>query len=192
MKKNILIIDGHPRKNSFSDSWSTSYYEGASKKFNVTKISLRDLNFNPNLKNGYKVIQELEPDLIFAQKEMSQADHIVIVTPIWWAGPPALLKGFFDRVMLPGYAFKYRPNSSLWDKLFKGKSGHLIITSDGPSWWLQWLRGDSAIKMIKIGVLDFIGVKPVKVTRYGEINSTANEKIIKYLKEGYKMGEKGI
>lgn len=192
MKKNILIIDGHPREKSFSDSWAHSYYQGAEKNFNVTRIALRDLSFNPNLENGYKVIQPLEGDLLMAQEKMSEAHHIVIITPIWWAGPPALLKGFFDRVMLPGYAFKYRPNSSLWDKLFLGKTGHLIVTSDGPSWWLQWLRGDSAIKMIKIGVLDFIGVKPVKVTRYGEMNSTSEDKIIKYLEDARKMGEKGL
>ncbi|MEA9356068.1 NAD(P)H-dependent oxidoreductase [Bacteriovorax sp. PP10] len=192
MKKNILIIDGHPRNKSFSDSWASSYHQGAARNFNVTRISLRDLKFNPNLENGYKIVMPLEKDLIQAQEQMMSADHIVIITPIWWAGPPALLKGFFDRVMLPGFAFKYRPNSIYWDKLFQGKSGHLVVTSDGPSWWTQWLRGDSAVKMIKLGVLDFIGVKPVKVTRYGDMKSTSNDKIIKYLKAAYVMGEKGF
>lgn len=192
MKKNILIIDGHPREQSFSNSWANSYQQGASKNFNVTRLSLRDLDFELNLKNGYKVIQPLEPDLTRAQECLAAANHIIIITPIWWAGPPALLKGFFDRVMLPGFAFKYRSNSNLWEKLLHGKSGHLIVTSDGPSWWMQWLRGDSAVKMIKLGILDFIGVKPVKITRYGDIKSTPSNKIVKHLKSAYLMGEKGL
>lgn len=191
MKKNILIIDGHPRQKSFSDSWASSYQRGAEKNFNVTRLSLRELDFNPNLMNGYKVIQPLEKDLLNAQKQLLAADHIVIVTPIWWAGPPALLKGFFDRVMLPGFAFKYRQNSSLWDKLFAGKTGHLVVTSDGPSWWLQWLRGDSAVKMIKIGVMDFIGIKPVKVTRMGVLNTKTHDEIVKLLKKAEDAGARG-
>lgn len=192
MKKNILIIDGHPRQTSFSDSWASSYQRGAEKHFNVSRLSLRELDFNPNLMNGYKVIQPLEKDLQIAQEQLLAANHIVIITPIWWAGPPALLKGFFDRVMLPGFAFKYRKNSSLWDKLFAGKTGHLVVTSDGPSWWLQWLRGDSAVKMIKIGVMDFIGIKPVKVTRMGALNTKTHDEIVKFLKKAEDAGLKGL
>lgn len=95
MKKNILIIDGHPRAKSFSDSWAHSYFQGAEKNFNVARIAIRDLNFNPNLENGYKVIQPLEADLIDAQLKMSEAHHIVIITPIWWAGPPRITQRFF-------------------------------------------------------------------------------------------------
>lgn len=192
MKKNILIINGHPRQKSFSHSWASSYQRGAEKNFNVTILSLGDLKFNPILMNGYKEIQPLEDDLLYAQQQLMAADHVVIITPIWWAGPPALLKGFFDRVMLPGFAFKYRKNSSLWDKLLAGKTGHLIVTSDGPTWWLQWLRGDSAVKMIKLGVMDFVGIKPVKVTRIGALNTKTHNEIVELLKKAEKTGVSGL
>lgn len=45
---------------------------------------------------------ELEEDLVKAQELIRWADHLVFVYPIWWGTMPAVLKGFFDRVFLPG------------------------------------------------------------------------------------------
>ncbi len=43
---------------------------------------------------------------------------------------PALMKGFFDRIFLPGFAFKYREGKALPDKLLKGRTAHLLVTMD--------------------------------------------------------------
>lgn len=74
----------------------------------VRMITLNELAFNMNLEGGYRNKLPLEPDLLEAQEAIKWAEHLVWVFPIWWGGPPALLKGFVDRIFMPGYAFKYQ------------------------------------------------------------------------------------
>lgn len=166
----ILIIDGHPYEKSFCQAIAEHYLQGAKQAGHEVKLlSLRDLKFDPILRAGYKVIQPLEPDLLQAQQDLTWADHIVMITPIWWGGPTALLKGFLDRTFLPGFAFRYRTDSVWWDKFMVGKSGHVIVTSDAPAWYMRFVRGDSTVKLIRESTMDFVGIKPVRVTRIGNI-----------------------
>lgn len=166
----ILIIDGHPFEHSFCCGLANQYQIAASTAgHDVTLFSLREKSFDPILRTGYKQAQELEPDLQQAQALIRECQHIVFVTPIWWGGPPALLKGFMDRTFLPGFAFKYRTKSMLWDKYLTGRSGRLIVTSDAPSWWMRFMRGDSTVRLIRDSTLGFVGISPVKVTRIGKV-----------------------
>jgi len=114
MKVNILVILGHPDTNSFCGSLTKAYIDSAKASGSeVRELQLGKLEFDPILWNGYNKIQELEPDLAKAQELILWSNHIVFVYPNWWGAMPALMKGFFDRVFLPGFAFKYRENSQL-------------------------------------------------------------------------------
>lgn len=65
--KNILIINGHPNKNSFNTALANAYKTGAStREVTIQEIHIAALNFNPNLEFGYTKRMELEPDLINA------------------------------------------------------------------------------------------------------------------------------
>lgn len=133
---NVLIINGHPDKESFNNALSESYYNGA--KLSTTQvevINLRDLEFNPNLQYGYRYRTELEPDLEVAIEKIKNANHLVWVFPIWWGGMPAILKGFIDRTFLPGITFEIEEGKLRPNKLLKGKTLRLIITSDSPRWY---------------------------------------------------------
>jgi len=180
--KKVLIIDGHPDPESFSAAIAKELTAKSLALAESTKLlSLRDLQFDPILRHGYRIIQALEPDLLKAQELLKESDHIIVITPIWWGGPTALLKGFLDRVMLPGFAFKYRKNSAWWDKYLIQKTGHLIVSSDAPAWWMRWLRGDSTVKMLVASTLNFVGIAPVRVTRLGNIrwlNEDQRKKIL--------------
>lgn len=158
----------------------------------VRLIHLSKLKFDPILHKGYLEIQELEEDLKLAQKDILWAQHLVFVYPIWWGSVPALLKGFLDRVLLPGFAFKYKKDSPWWDRLFKGRTGRLIITTDAPWWWNKFAYGDPAVRMMKKAVLEFCGVKSVKVTQFDEIKNRSREVVERYLSKAYKLGQRGI
>ena len=65
--KKILIINGHPNKDSFNFGIAKAYQDGALQSgAEVKEIVIADLNFNPNLQFGYQKRMELEPDLVKA------------------------------------------------------------------------------------------------------------------------------
>lgn len=188
--KKILIILGHPNKESFGGSLANSYKEGALKSgAEVKELILADLEFDPILHRGYKEIQALEPDLVHAQELITWAEHLVFVYPLWWATMPALLKGFLDRAFLPGFAFKYRKDSPFWDKYLTGKSARMIVTMDAPTWYNYWINGNAGPKAMKKATLEFSGIKPVKVTTIGSVKEMKTEQIKTWLAKVEKIGE---
>lgn len=171
--KKILVINGHPNKESFNFGIAESYKKGAiASGAEIKEIIIAKLNFNPNLQFGYQKITELEPDLLEAWEKIIWADHLVWVHPVWWGGLPAITKGFIDRVFLPGKAFKYRENSVWWDKLLKGKTAHIITTLDQPGIYYRLMFGRPSVNQLKRSVLQFCGITPVQVTYIGIIKTS--------------------
>src|SRR5688572_23769632 len=115
--RKIVLINGHPNPASLNFALAAAYKNGAEGAGNeVKEIVIADLQFEPNLRYGYQKRMDLEADLLEAWEKILWADHLVWVHPVWWGGMPALMKGFIDRLFLPGMAFRYRPNSVWWDK----------------------------------------------------------------------------
>lgn len=181
--KNIVVINGHPSKDSFCAAIASAYIDGASETGNkIEVINISELNFNPILENGYQKRTELEPDLLVAWEKIKGANHIVIVMPVWWGGMPAGLKGFFDRLFLPGMAFQYKENSVWWDKLLVGKTAHIIATMDTPTWYYKIFYKNAGISQLKRNILQFCGIKPVKTTMISPIKNSTDEFRLKWLK----------
>lgn len=187
--KKILIINGHPDKESLCFALAESYKKGADTNGDQCQlVHLVDLKFNLILNYGYRVVSELEPDLLKIQQDILQADHLVFVYPNWWATFPALLKGFFDRVFLPNFAFKYHEKGPFWDKLLKGKTARLIVTMDTPKWYYWLVNRSAGHNAIKIGILEFSGIKPVKITAFAPVKSSDNAKRKNWLDEVETLG----
>ena len=174
--KKILVINGHPTKNSFCDALCKAYTSAASSQGNdLVLLNLYELEFTINFKNGYSKKEDSEKDILFAQEKIKWADHIVIVHPVWWGSVPALLKGFFDSTLLPGFAFKYRKEGVFWDKLLSGRTGRIIYTTDTPVWIYNLFFGAPSVNQVKKRTLQFCGINKVKVTGIGPIRkSTQN------------------
>jgi NAD(P)H dehydrogenase (quinone) len=180
--KKILIINAHPNADSFNFALFEAYKKGAiAAGAEVKEIIIKDLKFNPNLQFGYQKRTELEPDLLEAWDKIQWANHLVWIHPVWWGGLPAISKGFVDRLFLPGFAFKYKDNSVWWDKLLAGKTAHIITTLDQPSWYYRLAFGRPSVNQLKKSILEFCGVKPVKVTYVGPIRNSELSTRNKYL-----------
>ena len=191
--KNILIINGHPDKESLCFSIAESYQKGAMSSGAKCKlVHLIDLKFNPVLLHGYRERTELEPDLLLIQQDILEADHLVFVYPTWWGTYPALLKGLIDRVFLPQFAFKYRDNSLLWDKLLKGKSARLIVTMDTPTWYYSLIYRSPGHHSMKKTILEFCGIKPVKILTFGPVKTADENKRKYWLALTEKLGKKQL
>ncbi len=189
--KKILIINGHPDKESLGHELAKRYQKGAEDSGAEVKfVNLIDLDFAPVLKHGYHKRTELEPDLLQIQQDIKEADHLVFVYPTWWGTYPALLKGFIDRVFLPKFAFKYRENSLLWDKLLTNKSARLIVTMDTPNWYYNWIYGKPGHNSFKKCILEFCGIKPVRISSFGPVKSSDEKIRAKWLEKAEKFGKK--
>lgn len=187
--KKILVIQGHPRSESLCSSLAREYAAAAQQGGSqVDLLDLPQLKFDPILREGYKAEQALEPDLVKAQQLIRAADHLMFIFPSWWASMPALLKGFLDRVFLPGFAFKYRKNSPLPEKLLKGKTARIFITMDAPGWYYRWFNRAPGLRLLKFGTLEFCGVKPVKYNLFGPVRGAPEKLLQKFINEARRIG----
>lgn len=177
MSKKIVVILGHPDSDSFCASLAEEYVQSAEHAGNeVQYFKLGEIEFDPVLRFGYKQRQNLEPGLEAIKNAILWSNHLVFVYPVWWGSVPALLKGMFDRVFLPGFAFKYRDNSQFWDKLLAGRSAHAIATMDTPPWYFRWVYSRPAHNQMRKTILEFTGIKPVKITSFGPVRYASESK----------------
>ncbi|HMO49655.1 MAG TPA: NAD(P)H-dependent oxidoreductase [Kiritimatiellia bacterium] len=189
MKKNVMVIIGHPRRDSLCDALAEAYGRGAAEAgHTVTHLRLGALNFDPVLHAGYTREQPLEPDLLKAQEHIRNADHLVFVFPVWWGGLPALLKGFIDRVLLPGFAFKYHKNSPWWDRLLTGRSAELWMTMDAPAWYYRWVVRRPAYHQMKTAILGFCGITLTRTVAMGPVKGSTEARREKWLNHAYRKG----
>ncbi|QQE78849.1 NAD(P)H-dependent oxidoreductase [Alicyclobacillus sp. SO9] len=88
------------------------------------------------------------------------ADHLIFIYPVWWYGAPAVLKGFFDRVLAAGFAYEYK---GLPPKgLLRGKSAWVMYTIDSPWWYVKFWRSSAEWEAIGPATLKVCGLHPVK------------------------------
>lgn len=190
MKKKILIINGHPDKESYCFAIAKAYKKGVlDSDAELKEIVISHLKFNPNLEFGYRKRTTLEPDLLEAQEKIKWANHLVWIYPVWWGSYPAIMKGFLDRVFLPGFAFQKRENSVWWDKLLTNKTARVISTLDQPAWYYRWINKQPSHIAIKKLTLNFIGIKKVKFTTIGPLRLSKESYRKNWLTKIEKLGQ---
>lgn len=172
----ILLLDGHPDRDRLSSHLLDLYRAALPAEAEVETVALRDIEFTPVLRYGYARRIEWEPGLRDLAAKLDACDHLVVAFPMWWGAEPAELKGLLDRLFLPGFAFGYRDDSALWDKLMQGRSADVIATMDTPPIFLRLMYSNALVKRWKRQVLGFCGFKPVRVLACGPIKDGAWEK----------------
>jgi NAD(P)H dehydrogenase (quinone) len=107
---NVLLILAHPDPGSFNHAIAAAC--AAAIEANGHRVTAHDLyreGFDPVLPAGEIPRRaELPPEIRRHCEDLAQADGIVIVHPNWWGQPPAILKGWVDRVVRPGVAYEFR------------------------------------------------------------------------------------
>lgn len=169
---NVLVVDGHPDRGEGGNTRLLTglldhYVQNLPSGTTILRINIRDLAFSPDLQRGYTAEQPWEPDLVRSAQAILNCDHLVIGFPLWWGAEPAMLKGWIDRLLLPGFAFRYHRADDFWDRLLVGRSADLIMTMDTPPWYLRLVYGDAVTRRWRGQMLGFCGVKPIRVFRLG-------------------------
>ncbi len=180
---------GNPDTDTMSGYFAGVYRDAATKAgHEVRYTNLIDLKFDPLLHKGYKVIQELEPDLVKVQEDIKWADHFVVIYPIWWSGMPSLLKALFERMWLPHFAFSFHKNNMGWDKLLKRKTSRIITLSKTNPYLIRFMFGDFT-NALKSAILQFSGFK-VCVTSIGGSEIMSDSKKAQWTKVIAKLATK--
>ncbi len=190
MSKKILVLLGHPDHETFSGTVADRYQAAAQDAgHEVRRKNIGQLQFDPILHKGYKEIQHLEPDLVALQEDFNWADHILIVYPNWWVTMPAILKGLFDRMWLPGFAFNFDKTTKQLIQRLKGKTARVIIISGTHSPFQTWWKFGDYYNEIQEGILGFAGIK-TSVKTIGpceKVDDTCRER---WMKDVEKLGRK--
>ena len=189
-KKKIFVLLGHPDKDSLNCTLADEYGRGAEAAgHEVRRMNLGDLKFDPVLHYGYRLTQELEPDLLAFQENVRWCEHFVIFYPSWWSTMPAILKGLIDRTWLPGFAYQFTHGGNLWKRLLRDRSATMFITSDTAPLIQRVVFGDTTNELRK-GILWFAGFSPIRVYKFGYLKHFGIWRRERMKRKVYNLGRK--
>ena len=174
-----LLILAHPRRDSLCGALFDAYAAGARQAgVECRELILSELKFDPDVHTASPEQQPLEPDLVRAQLDIDWADHLVFVFPTWWGTFPALLKGFLDRVMTPGFAFRH-VTPDKWDKLLAGRTADLITTMDTPPLIYRFVYRAPGCQALARATLGYCGLRTARIEAFGPVvtSSTAQRSL---------------
>lgn len=187
MAKRLTIIQGHPDSaaSHLCHGLADAYAEGAkSTGAEVDRIEVSQLTF-PLLKSADEFSHGIEgtpAELVPAQKAVQASDHITIIYPLWLGTMPAVLKGFLEQVLRPGVALGYS-DGGYPKPLLKGKSARVIVTMAMPAPAYRWYFGAHSLKSLERSILGFCGVKPIRSSLFGGVESASPETRAQWLEK---------
>lgn len=197
--KKALVVLAHQERTSFSYAMMEAAVEALKKKGWVVTVSdLYAMKFNPlvsrdditgsprdpeNFKypaessHAYKE-GRLSKDIVEEQKKLADADLVIFQFPMYWFGLPAVLKGWFDRVLTGGFA--YSQSEMYYNRPFKNKKAILSFTTGGPESMYSSIgvNGDMNVLLwpLQRGVLHFCGFQVLEPQIGYSIRHTPPEK----------------
>ncbi len=133
------VILAHPKPTSFCASIArTCARTLRALGHTVTVRDLYKMDFDPRLQAGEIPVYTgyaPAPDVVRERARLSGVDSFILVYPFWFNAPPAILKGYVDRVFSMG--FGYQPASGGTEPLLAGKTLTSVSTSGAPEEWVQ-------------------------------------------------------
>jgi putative NADPH-quinone reductase len=194
MAKRIVIIQGHPdtAQERYCRALASAYERGARATGHAVKrIDVAALDFD--LLRSAEEWQSGTPAsaILMAQDDIAWAEHLVIVYPLWLGAMPALLKGFLEQVMRPGFAVGGEAAGSSWKQNLKGRSARIVVTMGMPALVYRWFFGAHSLKSLERNILKFVGIKPIHESIIGLVAAKAGAGREKWLKKMEALGNEG-
>ncbi len=191
----IVVIQGHPDPagNRLCHALANAYIEGAkSAHHDVELVDVGRLNFpllrsQAEWQHGADGTPEGVRD---AQSACVDADHLVLIYPLWLGTMPALLKAFLEQAFRPGIALSYGDGFPI--PLFKGKSARVIITMGMPALAYRWYFFAHSLRNLERNILGFVGIRPIRSTLFGSVESVTNEQRQRWFETMNTLGKRAI
>jgi len=157
----MLIFYAHPNKDGHCGFALKKVLQGLkAKKEQYTLFDLYKMSYDPSMKNSehytsghFSVSRENRK----IQKQILNENKFLFIYPTWWSMPPAILKGFFDRVFTSKFAFEYK--NGLPYGLLSGKKAAVFTTTGGIAIFDRIVIGNCSLKTVSKNILQFCGFK---------------------------------
>jgi len=175
---NVLIVTAHPASHGFTHKIASRYKQ--EKEDRGDDVFIMDL-YKKRYAQPFLCYEDIKKDCKprashkIIQDKILWADEIVFVFPIWWFGPPAILKNFLDQNFTSGFAYKYNTNG-VRRELLEGRTARIFATADGPR-WVYFLFGISAATRWRVGVLGFCGISLHSFDIFAEMFKRTDESV---------------
>ncbi len=189
---NVLIVLAHPDPSSFNHALAAAAARASAR--NGHAVVFHDLHaeaFDPILPAGeFPRSASLPPSVEQHCRELAAADGIVVVHPNWWGQPPAILKGWIDRVLRPGVAYAFAEGDGgegVPMGLLRARTAVVLNTSNTPADREREVFGDPLESIWKRCVFDLCGVKDVRRRTYGVVVTSTPEVRARWLADAAEL-----
>jgi putative NADPH-quinone reductase len=174
--RRIALIQGHPDPagGHYVHALASAYERAASQAgHDVKRIDVARLGF-PLLHNAKEwEWQPVSAPIAGAQQAIAAAQHLVIFYPLWLGDMPAVLKGFFEQALRPGFALGKAVPGRLPKKLLAGRSARIVVTMGMPALFYRAYYRAHSLKSLKRNILEACGIAPVRSTLIGMVEGRA-------------------
>jgi Putative NADPH-quinone reductase (modulator of drug activity B) len=184
----VSVILGHPYKESFNHAIADMVIDTLNA--NGHDVHFHDLHsegFDPLLRGEELITDQSEDVLVQAHcSEIVEAEGIIIIHPNWWGQPPAILKGWVDRVLREKIAYTFAEDddgSGLPIGLLKAKAAVVFNTSNTPEERENTVFGDPLERIWKDCIFDFCGVTNYSRRMFRTIAGSSEEERQNWLVE---------
>ncbi len=182
-----LVVLAHPLENSLCRYLSEQTIKHLQAKgYKVTVKDLYQEQFNPVLTSleraSYYTDQfdtgQLQKDI----EQLTTAESLVLIFPVWWFGFPAILKGWFDRVWAPGHAYNHASELGTITPCLGKLKEVKVVTTLGSPWWVDyfvlWKPVNRVLKFALLGAC-------TKNCKYKMLSLYKSEKLTRSQVEGF-------
>jgi putative NADPH-quinone reductase len=192
MPSNICVLQGHPHANNghFCHALADAYAEGATEAgHSVSRFDIGAMEI-PILRNPAEFATPAPEPIVQVQQAVLQANHLVVVYPLWLGTMPALVKAFFEQFGRAEFAIAQSAKG--WPrKMLKGRSARVVVTMGMPATAYRLVFGAHGVKGFESGILGMAGIGPIHETLIGGIGAEDDKGYEKWLQTMREHGRRG-
>lgn len=185
-RPHTLIIYAHPSPSSFNHAVLqavTDSLDRKSRPYDVIDLYADgfDPRYTPEELALFHEGGTLDTLVTRYQDLLDTATRLIIIAPVWWSDAPSILKGFVEKVMKQGWAYKVTVTG------VRGKLGRIrevlyLSTSTSPTWYLRRRRGNAIEKVFLGTTLRQLGIRKRRWVNFGKVGKGGKRRHNKHLK----------
>ena len=184
----ILVVLAHPNPGSFNHAIAATALDALARTGN--SVVMHDLyaeQFDPlllsqEIPEGGPVPQHIQRHC----DDLQSAEGIVIIHPHWWGQPPGILKGWIDRVIRPGFAYRFEDSDGgegIPLGLLRARAAVVLNTSNTPAEREQSAFGDPLESIWRRCIFGLCGVREFHRRTFGVVVTSSAEQRRQWLGE---------